>query len=164
MPFLSPAKLLVVLVIALVVLGPDKLPKLARQVGSLWGDLQTMRQQLESGVRDAFPDLPTTERMTQVVRSPMTFLDGLADTPAPAEAGEASTAAAAPMPADTGDPFRSAVDYVRSAGTLGTHGTPCASGADAGPAEDVVTELDPRAGTHRLRAPVGVGRDAADPN
>lgn len=40
MPFLSPAKLLVILVIALVVLGPDKLPKVARQIGGLWGDFR----------------------------------------------------------------------------------------------------------------------------
>ena len=41
-PFLSPAKLLVILVVALVVLGPDKLPKVARQIGGLWGDFRTL--------------------------------------------------------------------------------------------------------------------------
>ena len=80
MPFLSPAKLLVILVVALIVLGPEKLPQLARQLGALWGDFRAFRDRLESQVRDTFPDLPSTDRITQAVRSPITFLDGLADT------------------------------------------------------------------------------------
>lgn len=80
MTLLSPAKLLVVLVVAVIVLGPDKLPKLARQVGSLWGDFRRLRQRLETDVRGNFPDLPSTERISQAVRSPITFLDSLADT------------------------------------------------------------------------------------
>ena len=60
-PFLSPAKILVVLLIAIVVLGPDKLPKVARQVGSLWGDFRRLRQRLETDVRGNFPDLPSTD-------------------------------------------------------------------------------------------------------
>jgi Sec-independent protein translocase protein TatA len=46
MPFLSPAKLLVILVVAVIVLGPDKLPKVAHQVGSLWRDLRRLREKL----------------------------------------------------------------------------------------------------------------------
>ena len=79
MTLLSPAKLLVVLVVAVIVLGPDKLPKVARQVGTLWGDFRRLRQRLETDVRGNFPDLPSTERITQAVRSPITFLDSLAD-------------------------------------------------------------------------------------
>jgi TatA/E family protein of Tat protein translocase len=79
MDFLSPAKLLVILVVALVVLGPDKLPKMAKQIGSLWGDFRKFRERLESDVRGNFPDLPSTEKITQAVRSPISFLDGLAD-------------------------------------------------------------------------------------
>ena len=79
MPFLSPAKLLVVLLVAIMVLGPDKLPKVARQVGSLWGDFRRLRQRLETDVRGNFPDLPSTEKITQAVRSPISFLDSLAD-------------------------------------------------------------------------------------
>jgi sec-independent protein translocase protein TatB len=78
-PFLSPAKVLVILVVALVVLGPDKLPKMAKQIGSLWGDFRRFRQRFESDVRGSFPDLPSTEKIAQAVRSPMTFLDDLAD-------------------------------------------------------------------------------------
>jgi len=77
--FLSPAKLLVIGVVALAVLGPDKLPTLAKQVGSLWRDFARFREKLESDVRGSFPDLPSTETITKAVRSPLTFIDTLAD-------------------------------------------------------------------------------------
>jgi TatA/E family protein of Tat protein translocase len=76
---LSPAKLLVILVVALVVLGPEKLPKVARQIGNLWGDFRKFRERMESEVRGTFPDLPSTETITNAVRSPISFLDSLAD-------------------------------------------------------------------------------------
>src|ERR1700728_630804 len=76
---LSPVKILVVLVVALIVLGPDKLPQVARQLGALWGDLRRFRSRLESDVRGAFPDLPPTHEVAQAVRSPLAFLDRLAD-------------------------------------------------------------------------------------
>jgi Sec-independent protein translocase protein TatA len=81
MLLLSPAKLLVILVVALVVLGPDKLPGMAKKAGRLWSDIRAFREKLESEVRDTFPDLPSTETITQAVRSPLTFLDSLATEP-----------------------------------------------------------------------------------
>ncbi len=78
-PFLSPAKLLVILVVALIVLGPDKLPKVARQIGGLWGDFRKLRERLETEVRGNFPELPSSEVISQAVRSPLAFLDNLAD-------------------------------------------------------------------------------------
>jgi sec-independent protein translocase protein TatB len=79
MLLLSPAKLLVVLVVALLVLGPDRLPKVAKQIGGLIGDLRRLREKLESEVRGTFPDLPSTDTIHQAVRSPLSFLDGLSD-------------------------------------------------------------------------------------
>jgi TatA/E family protein of Tat protein translocase len=76
---LSPAKLLVLLVVALIVLGPEKLPQVARQLGAAWGDFRRFRTRLESDVRGAFPDLPATHEVAQAVRSPLAFLDRLAD-------------------------------------------------------------------------------------
>ena len=76
---LSPAKILVVLVIALIVLGPEKLPGMARQIGGAWGDLRRFRARLETEVRDVFPDLPPAHHVAQAVRSPLAFLDRLAD-------------------------------------------------------------------------------------
>ena len=76
---LSPAKLLVVLVIALIVLGPEKLPQVARQIGALWHDFRLWRSRVEEEVRGTFPDLPPTHELSQAVRSPLAFLDRLAD-------------------------------------------------------------------------------------
>jgi sec-independent protein translocase protein TatB len=97
---LSPAKLLVILVIALIVLGPEKLPQMARQLGALWHDLRQWRGRLETEVRGTFPNLPPTHEVAQAVRSPLAFLDRLADehqkglteeAPAEAPSGEAET-------------------------------------------------------------------------
>jgi sec-independent protein translocase protein TatB len=77
--FLDPAKLLVILIVALVVLGPDKLPSVARQMGAAWGEIRRFRERLETEVRGAFPDLPSTHQVAQAVRSPLAFLDQLAD-------------------------------------------------------------------------------------
>ena len=85
---LSPAKLLVLLVVALIVLGPDKLPSVARHLGAAWGDLRRFRARLESDVRGAFPDLPATHEVAQAVRSPLAFLDRLADEHEKSQAAE----------------------------------------------------------------------------
>jgi sec-independent protein translocase protein TatB len=57
---LDPAKLLVIGMIALVVLGPERLPKVARQLGGAWRELTRLRDQVHEEVRTAFPvdDLP----------------------------------------------------------------------------------------------------------
>ncbi len=105
-PFLSPAKLLVILVVALIVLGPEKLPQVARQLGALWGDFRAFRERLETQVRDSFPDLPSTDRITQAVRSPISFLDELANAhggpaaPAASAAGPSSGASGSEPPTD----------------------------------------------------------------
>jgi sec-independent protein translocase protein TatB len=77
--FLDPAKLMIILIVALVVLGPDKLPVLAKQMGAAWGEIRRFRERLETEVRGTFPDLPSTHQVAQAVRSPLAFLDQLAD-------------------------------------------------------------------------------------
>src|ERR1700688_3290949 len=79
MILLSPPKLLLILVIALIVLGPDKLPSAARRIGAMWSEFNRWRTHLETEVRAAFPDLPSTTEIAQAVRSPITMLDRLAD-------------------------------------------------------------------------------------
>lgn len=54
---LDPAKLLVILVLALILLGPERLPRAARQIGSFWRDLAKLRERLEKEVRESMPDL-----------------------------------------------------------------------------------------------------------
>jgi Sec-independent protein translocase protein TatA len=99
--FLSPVKLLVILVVALAVLGPESLPRVAKQIGGFWGQFKSFRQSLETQVRGSFPDLPSTETITQAVRSPLSFLDTLADRPDPDPATPAvSTDGPAPVTGD----------------------------------------------------------------
>lgn len=48
---ITPLKVLIVLVVALIVLGPDRLPRMAHQVARAWGDIQRFRQHIDSEVR-----------------------------------------------------------------------------------------------------------------
>jgi sec-independent protein translocase protein TatB len=54
---LDPAKLLVILVIALVVLGPERLPAVARQMAAVIRELNRVRDQVKDEVRSAIPDV-----------------------------------------------------------------------------------------------------------
>ena len=108
---LSPAKLLVILVVALIVLGPDKLPQMARQLGALWHDLRRWRERVEREVRGTFPNLPPTHEVAQAVRSPLSFLDRLADEHersagegSSTDPGEGRTAGSEGSPGATGGP------------------------------------------------------------
>ncbi len=154
MTILSPAKLLVVLVVAIIVLGPDKLPKVARQVGSLWGDFRRLRERLETDVRGNFPDLPSTDKITQAVRSPISFLDSLADThAADNESNSGSRADGGPDPgggadgagtaAPTGDGVVAPTAPNRPLGTVRAEEEASIPG---------VSISDPQGTVHRVRA------------
>ncbi len=78
MLFLSPEKLLVVLVVAVIVLGPERLPRAARQLSSTWRMLTSLRARLESEARSALPDFPASAEVAQALRSPLAYLDRLA--------------------------------------------------------------------------------------
>jgi Sec-independent protein translocase protein TatA len=54
---LDPAKLLVILVIALVVLGPERLPAVARQMAAVIKELNRVRDQVRDEVKSALPDV-----------------------------------------------------------------------------------------------------------
>lgn len=151
MPFLSPAKLLVILVVALVVLGPDKLPKVARQIGGLWHDFRLFREKLESEVRGTFPDLPSTDKITQAVRSPLTFLDTLADSHV-AENGTISGGTGGTGPSDaSGDAVQPSSGTNRPAGTVRATEEP--------PAVPGVLITDPGGIVHQVRSNGGVVPD-----
>jgi sec-independent protein translocase protein TatB len=143
-PFLSPAKILVILVVALIVLGPDKLPKMAKQLGGLWGDFRKFRERIESDVRGSFPDLPSTDTIAHAVRSPLSFLDNLADTHA-AEQGTASEEASGSEPPGAPDDARPT-----PTGDPGSHGPP----VTAAPTPDLpgISIADPGGVVHQVRA------------
>ena len=101
--FLSPEKLMVILVVALVVLGPDKLPQVAKQIGQLWGDFRRFRHRLESDVRGSFPELPSVDTISHAVRSPLSFLDKLADSHEADQSAETTSATLDDPTADTNE-------------------------------------------------------------
>ena len=53
---LGPEKILAVLVIALIVLGPEKLPDAARNVGRLYREFKRMTSGLQAEVRETFAE------------------------------------------------------------------------------------------------------------
>lgn len=75
---LDPAKLLIIAVVVVVLLGPDKLPQVARQIGGAWRTLNEYRRKLESDVRESIPDLPSSHEIATYARSPSTLLHRLA--------------------------------------------------------------------------------------
>ena len=48
---LSPEKLLLVLAVAFVVLGPEKLPRVAKQIGGLWRTVRLWSERVEQEAR-----------------------------------------------------------------------------------------------------------------
>jgi len=65
MPFnLDPVKIFVLLAVALVVLGPERLPTVARTIGSLIRDFQLFRQKMVQEVKEIIPD--TAEVLTPI--------------------------------------------------------------------------------------------------
>jgi TatA/E family protein of Tat protein translocase len=98
---LDPAKLLIIAVVAVILLGPDKLPQVARQVGGAWRSFNEFRHRMETEVRGSIPDLPSTTDIARLARSPSALLnhlstmDGKGEDTA-AEAGAGATTGATP--------------------------------------------------------------------
>jgi sec-independent protein translocase protein TatB len=106
---LDPGKLLVIGVVAIILLGPDRLPQVARQLGGAWRTFNEFRHRMESEVRSTMPDLPPTSEIARLARSPSALLnhlsnmssdeepDGSFQPPTPvSENGTADAAAVAP--------------------------------------------------------------------
>jgi len=75
---LSPVKILIILVVAALLVGPDKLPQVARQVGGAWRAFREFSKKVEDQVRSNVPDLPSTNDLARYARSPVALLDSLA--------------------------------------------------------------------------------------
>ena len=50
---LDPTKIAIVLIVALVVLGPEKLPGFTKQLGAWWGEFQRVRARLQAEINGA---------------------------------------------------------------------------------------------------------------
>lgn len=59
---IGPAEILVVLVVALIVLGPTRLPDAARSLGRAVAEFRKVSSGLQAEVRDAFSEPPTYPR------------------------------------------------------------------------------------------------------
>ncbi len=81
-------ELLVILLIALIVLGPDKLPETARKMGNVMGELRRMSSGFQNEMRAA---------MDEVVRPPLETVKE----PEPAKESEAEAPAADSKPDDS---------------------------------------------------------------
>ncbi|HET8990399.1 MAG TPA: twin-arginine translocase TatA/TatE family subunit [Acidimicrobiales bacterium] len=89
---LSPLKILIIVAVIMLVMGPDKLPEVAQRLGAGWRALKGIQQRVESEVREAIPDLPSASEIARLARSPVSLLNQLADRVASPEPDEPATA------------------------------------------------------------------------
>lgn len=97
-----------ILVIVLVVMGPERLPKVARQMGAAWRELTRVRQEVADEVRAALPDpedLPRVPRIPSVRGTLTGFITDGAPKPATdgAKAGNGASAADGRTPVSPGN-------------------------------------------------------------
>lgn len=75
---LSPTKLLIIFIVAVVLLGPRHLPQVARQLGAAWRKLVGAQRQVEQELRQKLPDLPSSHDIARFARSPVMILNQFA--------------------------------------------------------------------------------------
>jgi Sec-independent protein translocase protein TatA len=73
---LDPLKLLLIGVVALVVLGPEQVPKVAGRAGSLLSDLRRLRTSLHDQATQTFGDHPLVTELTHARRTIAETLEG----------------------------------------------------------------------------------------
>lgn len=76
---LSPLKIMVVVTVVLILLGPDKLPEVSRKLGATWRAIKQFQEKVETEVREVIPQLPNSGDLSRLVRSPIGLLNHLAD-------------------------------------------------------------------------------------
>lgn len=125
---LSPTKLIIIFVVVIVLLGPKRLPQVARQLGAGWRKIVGFQQQIEQELRETVPDLPSSQDLVRFARSPVTMLNQLAEIP--------SSPADDPV-VDPGAP--AVADRSPSAGTATGAAAAAADKATAGAADQPAT-------------------------
>jgi sec-independent protein translocase protein TatA len=97
MPSLGPAEILVVLVVALLVFGPNKMPEIAKQVGKGFREFRRVQQHLKSELRDVVSEFDSPSSTPAVEQQAVPMLPPKDDAPAtPAPATPAPAAPATP--------------------------------------------------------------------
>ncbi|HVC24993.1 MAG TPA: twin-arginine translocase TatA/TatE family subunit [Acidimicrobiales bacterium] len=155
MGFLDPAKILVVLVLALIVLGPERLPKAARQLGAAWRELTRVRDQVTEEIRSAIPDLD----LPNIPRLPTNMVSGfIADLTKPSVSGVGGEAAGDEGVTAEVDDLH---DEVLSTSATGLVGDESATGTPSGPGAVPAVRSDAGGsarGTDSLAARSGASR------
>jgi sec-independent protein translocase protein TatB len=156
---LDPGKLIVIAVVAIILLGPDKLPQFARQIGGAWRTFNDFRHRMESEVRSSMPDLPPTSEIARLARSPAALLTHLSNLPSDGdEAADGSDQSPAGAAANgTGE---GATDVGVAAGAGGAVSEPGASGTDG---TDGTVGVVPDGGDAASTVPATNGRPAVAP-
>jgi sec-independent protein translocase protein TatB len=133
---LDPGKLLVIAVVAVIILGPDKLPHFARQVGGAWKSFNDFRQRMETEVRSNIPDLPSTSEIARIARNPNALLHHLGNMSSGNEAvqGESSPEAAEP---EVPTPAEAPMSWVTKDYALEASPSPEQSSSEPHPAKPV---------------------------
>ena len=105
MPSLGPAEILVILVIALLVFGPNKMPEIAKQVGKGFREFRRVQQHLKSELRDVVSefDSPSTATVDQQAVPMLPPKDDTAPADAAAAEAPATPAASTPLPSPEPD-------------------------------------------------------------
>src|SRR3974377_157443 len=96
MPSLGPAGTLALLVAALLVLAPDKMPEIAKQVGKGFREFRRVQQHLKSELRDVVSEFDSPGQSPSVEQQAVPMLPPRDDTPP--EPPPASAAAGPPVP------------------------------------------------------------------
>ena len=89
---LSGSEIVVILLLALIVLGPEKLPEAIRRFGRVYGELRRMSTGFQTDIKNAFEEpvreLKQTAQLTRdAVTQAFETKDGAAPRPAPADDG-----------------------------------------------------------------------------
>src|SRR4249919_1182801 len=112
MPSLGPAEILVVLVIALLVFGPNKMPDIAKQVGKGFREFRRVQQHLKSELRDVVSEFDSPSSSPTVEQQAVPMLPPKDDT----TAAPVVDAAPAPQPVtDVAPEVDAALDPVADA-------------------------------------------------
>jgi sec-independent protein translocase protein TatB len=153
-------ELLVIMLIALIVLGPQRLPDAARTVGRVVGDLRRISSGFQQELKDAFDtndvDRKDTPRRKESVPLAATVAEADERAADEADSGDTrddATDAASPVP--SADPGEAPVD--EPAGGSGDTVAPAVAAA----LDEIVAPLPPRASTSSP-APDNHGEDVAD--
>jgi TatA/E family protein of Tat protein translocase len=103
LPQVGPLEILVVLVVALVVFGPNKLPQLGRQVGRGYREFRKFQQGIQADIEGAFHDDDDDDgHVTEDGADGHVTEDGADHTPGQIEARKPDQSAPPePPPADT---------------------------------------------------------------